>query len=196
MFTMRPCPRLRSALTPGKFCGMAKRKTKPKREKLPHGRPSLWSEEVATAILDHVSSGKTLTSYCSQVGNPALTTVYAWAREMPEFSARLRAARIAQADSLFEEIQDIADARLQYGKRGEAVRGTGLMQRAQQIDVRKFRVARLNRALYGDKQDVNVGGHLDAPLAVAAKVDVGVLSPEEQEQLRALSRKMLQGKSE
>lgn len=168
---------------------MAARKTKPKREKLPHGRPSLYTPELADEIVERISLGETLISIARDGHMPDRTTVWRWAEAHPDFSQRLRAARLAQADSEFDELREIADQPLPLRARET------LEQRKQQIDVRKFRVARLNRALYGDKQDVNLGGQPENPLqAQVSSANWDALSPEEQASFREMSRKMLQGK--
>lgn len=67
-----------------------------------------------------------------------------------------------------------------------------ISQRHQQIDVRKFRVARLNRALYGDAKDVKLTGDADHPVNVNAQasIDVTQLTPEEQADIKRLAAKL------
>lgn len=163
---------------------------KPKRPKLPHGRPSKYTPEVADEIISRLSLGETLTRICRDAHIPERMTVWRWEEAHPEFSIRLRGARLKQADSLFDELQEIPDQPLTNTRTREE-----LERRKMQVDVRKFRVARLNRALYGDKQEVKHTGDATEPVAVStSNASVDVLTPEEQAQLRELSRKMLQGK--
>lgn len=119
---------------------------------------------------------------------PDRTTIWTWEEKYPEFDRRLRAARLKQADSEFDEIRDLTDGLSATASRGhfEKVK--------LQLDSRKFRTARLNRALYGDTKDVKLTGSQDEPLVVESKADVNSLTAEEQAQFRELARKMLQGK--
>lgn len=160
---------------------------RPKRPKLPHGRPSKYTPEVADEIISRLSLGETLTRICRDAHLPDRITVWRWEEDHPEFMQRMRGARLKQADSLFDELQDLPDEVLQRREHIDKVK--------LQVDVRKFRVARLNRALYGDKQDLNLGGQPDNPVqSQTVRADIDALTPEEQATLRELSRKMLQGK--
>jgi hypothetical protein len=160
----------------------------PEAVKRRRGRPKgdAYNQAVADEIVERLSKGETLTSICKSKHMPDRTTVWDWEERHPEFDQRLRAARLKQADSLFDQLQDIADAPVPRTNRH------AISQRHQQIDVRKFRVARLNRALYGDASQVKLSGDAQQPVAIntTARVDVSVLSDEEREQLRALGTKL------
>ena len=58
----------------------------------------------------------------------------------------------------------------------------------------KWALARMNRAKYGDKQDINLGGQDDAPPIETQTADLTALSPEERAKVRDLARKALQKK--
>ena len=109
--------------------------------------------------------------------------MHRWQTAHPEFALRIHAARVESVHTEFEEIRDIAD---QQGTNRDVV-----ARRAQQIDARKFRCARLS-SRYTEKHNLAVS--TPELLKIESAADIAKLTPEEQEQLRALSRKMMQGK--
>lgn len=128
--------------------------------KKPRGHPTRYKKTLANAYLRRLSMGETGTKICEDLAMPSRTTVWRWAARLPSFAKRLREARVNQAESGFEEIQDIADdlADGRYPMSNEDVNVARV-----RIDARKFRVSRLNAALYGDTKVHKIGGDPDAP---------------------------------
>lgn len=98
-----------------------------------------WSEAVAAEFLARIEDGRGLREVCAERDMPAHCTVTRWLNERPEFAERYRAARVAQADRLFDlawriaceaEAADVAVARLK-------------------INTLKWRVGRLAPRKYG-----------------------------------------------
>ena len=107
------------------------------------GRPSSYGPEVAAAICNHISEGRSLRSFCQGEGAPHKTTVLRWLKEHDEFREAYQVARELQADMLADEVIDIADqaddaniARLK-------------------IDARKWTAAKLAPKKYGDKTELD-----------------------------------------
>lgn len=102
-------------------------------------RPRRYSPAVADKICERLLEGRSLKAICQDAGMPAASTVFRWLAEDPVFAGRYAMARQAQADALFEEILEIADAE------------EGDVPRARlKIDTRKWLVARLAPRRYGD----------------------------------------------
>lgn len=111
---------------------------------------------------------------------PSRATVYKWEDDNPAVLRQLLDARRRQADTEFEQIRHLAD--------NCAARNTDKARL--QIDARKFRVTRMNRALYGDRTGVDLA--TPEPVRAEVSMDLSKLTPEEQTLLRELSRKALQ----
>ena len=146
------------------------------------GRPTLYTPELADEICERVALGETTIAISRDEHMPDRTVMFRWAQANPEFSQRIHAARVESVHTEFEEIRDIAD---QQGTNRDVV-----ARRAQQIDARKFRCARLS-SRYTEKHNLAVS--TPEPLNVQAAIDLSKLTPEEQAVLRDLSRKALQG---
>lgn len=108
------------------------------------GRPSDYTEEEADRICAWIAEGRSLRSYC-RLEHRGLDTVYRWLRERKEFRERYARAHDDRADSLADEIVDIAD---------EAA--TGSMEEIQaarlRVDARKWVAAKLKPTKWGDYQ--------------------------------------------
>lgn len=128
-----------------------------------------YSEEIASAICERLACGESLRKICSDEKMPALRTVFDWLaddRYLP-FRTKYAHAREAQADTLFDEILDIADTP-QLGEKTktkpdgdvEVTSGDMIDHRRLQIETRKWMASKLYPKKYGDKLDLNVDGQM------------------------------------
>lgn len=112
------------------------------------GRPTIRTPEIAHAICDRIAIGKSLRHILSRPGMPSNAAVCIWLREDREFQDQYARAREAQADSLAEEVIEIAD-------------GTRNVQRDRlRIDARMWYAGKIRPKKYGTKPDAttfNVG---------------------------------------
>ena len=115
--------------------------------KRPTGRPSAYTEELASAILLRMSHGETLTAICKGEDMPASSTVRLWAvDDKPKgFSARYARAREMQADAIAEDAVDIADD----DPAADAAK-TRL-----KVDTRKWLASKINPAKFGERSRVD-----------------------------------------
>jgi hypothetical protein len=99
-----------------------------------------FSETQAAEICDRLIEGESLTSICSDPDMPSRVTVYKWIREYPDFANDYARARVLQADTFADEVQEVAKnlAILPEHKRV-------------MIDAMKWRAARQNWRAWGDK---------------------------------------------
>lgn len=76
------------------------------------GRPEKYTDELALAILEQISTThKSLKTIC-KANNVDVTTVLVWLRDKKDFSIQYARAKEEQADLLAEEILKIADTPL------------------------------------------------------------------------------------
>jgi hypothetical protein len=115
-------------------------------------------------------------------GMPDKNQFYRWLRENDEFRERYARAREARAESLFEEILEIADDSTMDKKniKGEDVVDTEVVQRSRlRIDARKWVLSKMQPKKYGDKIDMTTNGNDIS----TNQIDYGKLSQEALEEI-------------
>jgi hypothetical protein len=110
------------------------------------GRPSSYTDERADELCTWIAQGNSLRSFCKLHGMEA-QTVYRWMRERPDFQQRYARAHEDRADSLADEMCDIADEVAANGGSIEAVQAARL-----RIDTRKWIAAKLRPGRWGEVQ--------------------------------------------
>lgn len=132
---------------------------------MPAGRPGDYNEEIANAICARIADGESLRTICRDEGMPARGTVHRWLIANPEFQDQYERSRAYQADTLFDEILDIADdgsndwmekfdgegGNIGWKENGEAIGRSRL-----RIDARKWMAGKMRPKKYSDKQDINL----------------------------------------
>lgn len=138
------------------------------------GRPSSFNQEIGSEICRRIAEGASLRSICRDEDMPALSTVMKWVVDIPAFSEQYDRAREAQADSLFDELLEIAD---------EATPDNVQVQRLR-VDTRKWAASKLKSKRYGDK--LQVGGAADLPpIQTRNTLDVSNLTMEQLDALQS-----------
>ena len=107
------------------------------------GRPSSYSDELATDILGRIADGQSLNSICKLQGFPHISTVFDWLSRKHDFADRYARARTAQGDAKFEAISDITQRVLS----GELDPHAGRVA----IDAYKWQAGKLRPSVYGEK---------------------------------------------
>ncbi len=128
-------------------------------------RPSKYSQQLADAICDLLVDGKSLRTICSTAKMPSRSTVIRWLAENEAFRNQYARARELQADTLAEEILDIADKavlgeRLKKDGKGKVLeRQTGdMVERSKlMIDVRKWYAGKVQPKKYGERVALDHG---------------------------------------
>lgn len=107
------------------------------------GRPSLYSEEVAKKVCQHIADGGYATDL-QRFGLPATTTINRWLNENEDFRAAYARARESRAETFASQIVEIADTEEDP-------------QRARvRIEARKWIASKLLPRVYGENQRVEV----------------------------------------
>jgi hypothetical protein len=134
------------------------------------GRPSVYSDELATEICARIAAGESLRRICSDDKMPVMSTVMLWLvdgkHEM--FSEQYAEARRIQAETLADELFDIADDGSndwmeREGKDGEAgyvLNGEHVQRSRLRLDTRKWYLSKV-LPRFADKQQVEHSGSLD-----------------------------------
>ena len=122
------------------------------------GRPSDYTEEIASIICERIAAGKSLRKVCEEDDAlPNIGTVMRWLAkdEYAEFSAQYTRAQENRADVYFEQTMEISDA---VGTDRDDIAKARL-----RVDTRKWVCARMNPKKYSDKisidASVSVTGH-------------------------------------
>jgi len=114
------------------------------------GRPSDYLVEVADDICSLLASGESLNSICKRKGFPSRNTVYRWFREYKDFRDNYARATDDRAESIFEEMLEIAD--------GAEAETASIAKARLQIDARKWILSRMNPKKFSDKQSIEHTG--------------------------------------
>ena len=121
------------------------------------GRPSEFTQETADAICERLALGESLRSVCKDAEMPGQSTVFRWLAANTDFREQYARARDLQADTIFDQILDIADTP-QIGVKTttkasgvETTEGDMIEHRRLQIDARKWMAGKLAPKKYGDK---------------------------------------------
>lgn len=117
------------------------------------GRPTTYTVEMATQILDALASGELLRDICNRPGMPGPGTIYGWRERYRDFAASFLRARHMQAESLAERAVQGAQA---------ATPATAHADRLK-FDADKWLAAKLDPVNWSDKPNsVNVQVNVNA----------------------------------
>jgi hypothetical protein len=151
-------------------------------------RPSDFSQETADAICERIADGESLRSICRDDEMPAASTVFKWLVDFKPFSEQYAKAREAQADSLFDEMLDIADdARNDWMvRRGEedagwVANGEHIQRSRLRLDARKWMAGKLRPKKYGEKIEQTLVGANGGPIKSDVKFEIVLISPKKSE---------------
>jgi hypothetical protein len=158
------------------------------------GAPSKFTEALGDEICERIAGGESLRTICKDAHMPAGFTVRRWVvgthletEQGDRFREKYAQARIAQADHYFDEIKDLPDE-------AEHRDSAGVMAAKNRADSRKWILARMSRAKYGDQSSVQIGGDPNGVPVQQTSIDITHMSVEELAKLRELSRIALQSK--
>ena len=142
------------------------------------GAPTKYSQALADAICVRLSQGESLRSIVKDDDMPSQRVVYLWLQEKPDFLQQYTRAREEQADTLADEIVDIADERPEVNelidkKTGEVLSidlsSSYIAWQKNRIEARKWTAMKLRPKKYGDK--LELGGDPNNPLKFEVKVE-------------------------
>jgi len=125
------------------------------------GRPSSFTPECADIICERLANGESLRKICLDEEMPDQKTVLRWLargdlenaeEEFATFRQQYARAREMQADTIFDEMLDIADdGANDYMGEDEKYNGDAVQRSRLRIDTRKWMAGKLKPKVYGDK---------------------------------------------
>ncbi len=132
-------------------------------------RPSDYNNETALNICALIAEGSSLVSICKNEDMPSTVTVYAWLQKHEEFLNIYTRAREDQADTLADQIIDIADeasttVKSQDGFTEVVFDNTAIARNRLRVEARKWVAAKLKPKKYGDKIEATHKGSVTLSL--------------------------------
>lgn len=129
------------------------------------GRPSTYTQELADRICEEIGMGYSMRTVCSREWAPAMSSVFKWLREKPEFSEQYARATEERTEAMSEDILDIADdgsndlMTIQKGNETYEIENKEVTNRSKlRVDTRKWLMSKMKPKKYGDKLDVMSDG--------------------------------------
>lgn len=121
------------------------------------GRPAIYSEELATKLLDRHWKGETISQICKDPEMPSRSTVYEWIANDKVFYDNYRKAREGNADFGYDEIDELrkkAFDHTYFDAQGNARVDPGAVRAIElQINAIQWRIGRAMPKKYGPKLD-------------------------------------------
>jgi len=118
---------------------------------MPAGRPSSFTSEISAEICRLLEEGDTIRDICSRDGFPSWGTVRTWLRTNDEFRTAYALSREVSAEALEQDILDVS--------KGATDKDTAAVARVR-IEAMKWVASKRAPRVYGDKLDLNHGGHV------------------------------------
>lgn len=129
------------------------------------GRPPIYSQELADKVCERIAEGYSMRTVCAPDDMPAISTVFRWFREHPEFREQYARATEERTEAMSEDILDIADdgsndlMTIQKGKEEYEVENKEVTNRSRlRVDTRKWLMSKMKPKKYGDKIDMTTNG--------------------------------------
>lgn len=140
------------------------------------GRPSSFTQEIADEICERLVEGESLRKICRDERFPSVAAVCRWLGSNEAFREQYAHARVLQADTLADEIIDIADdSSLDtkiVGEDEREVLNAEFVQRSKlRIDSRKWFAGKLAPKKYGERQTVDLNANLSMSDEMQAWLD-------------------------
>lgn len=117
------------------------------------------AEKHKAAIIEWISSGKSLRSYCAaHPDGPSVPSVINWTTLDPVFAEQYEEAQARRADVIFDELDDVVEKATHASS---AVEVAGLRLK---VDTLKWKLAKMVPKKYGDRQQVEHSGGIEVRL--------------------------------
>lgn len=128
-----------------------------------------FSQEIFDDICNRISDGESLRAICADEDMPSRESVRKWLAGSEDLVGQYAHAREEQADTIFDEIIDIADNGVNdwieaNADEPEKYNGDHVQRSRLRIDARKWMAGKLRPKVYGEKLDMNVQGNFTVNL--------------------------------
>lgn len=118
------------------------------------GRPSDYTKEIANYICELIADGKSLRSIARREDMPAMSTIFAWLRDITEFSEQYEKACQDRVEAQYEDLNEINDEAIQYAKTSDTNVQAVMTAYKLKADNMKWSMSKMKPKKYGDKLDV------------------------------------------
>lgn len=128
------------------------------------GRPSQFTPKLRASILAQMAGGLSLSEVCRQDGMPDRATVHRLIQDDEDFRNKYARAAEARADTIFDEMFDIADDGTNdwmERENGPQLNAEHVQRSRLRIETRKWALSKMNPKKYGEK--IAIGGADDLP---------------------------------
>lgn len=150
------------------------------------GRPSIFTEELASRICERLAAGESLRSVCRDDDMPAPSTVIGWTNSNEAFSEQYAKARQHGYQFMADELLEIADdgsndwmERHDDENAGWQANGEHIQRSRLRVDTRKWMLSKVLPKVYGDKVQHTGGGEGDNPIRVITEIRRSIVDPKE-----------------
>jgi transposase-like protein len=126
------------------------------------GRPDEYTVEETDILCAWVQGGGSMRQYSANTGRAA-STLYRWMREHPDFQSRYSQAHEDRADTLTDEMLDIADD----AAKEASIEGVAAAKL--RVETRKWIASKLRPQKWGDKQVVEHVGAVNIRIGIPSK---------------------------
>lgn len=135
-------------------------------------RQTEFTIAIGDSLCERIADGESLRKICAEADMPNKATVFRWLAANSTFSDQYARARETQADSLFDEILDIADeSKLDTytDKDGNVKTDSEVIGRSKlRVDARKWMAGKLRPKVYGEKSVQEITGVDGGPVQFTA----------------------------
>jgi hypothetical protein len=134
---------------------------------------------MADAICERLVDGDSLRAICRDPEMPAISTVCRWLAQNEEFQKQYACAREAQADTLADEILDIADDSTGDTidtENGEKPNNEWISRSRLRVDARKWLAGKMAPKKYGEKLIAEHTGKDGAAFEVVHRIQLVALN--------------------
>lgn len=114
------------------------------------GRPSDYTQEIATELCSRIARGKSLRTVCKADDMPSVQTVYTWMNRHEEFLEQYARAKDDSADADADKLDEIAEKVLIGGYDPQAARVAA--------DIIKWSASKKKPKRYGNNIGLDVKG--------------------------------------
>ncbi|WP_283149000.1 hypothetical protein [Silvimonas soli] len=133
-------------------------------------RPTRYTNAMAERICERLMGGESLRRICKSDDTPDQATVYRWLNQNKSFREQYTRAREVQADTLADEIIDIADDGINdsYVDEDSGAERTNydvIARSKLRVDARKWLAGKMAPKKYGEKIQQELSGPGGEPLA-------------------------------
>lgn len=138
-----------------------------------------FTQEIADKICERLADGESLRSICLGDGMPSRSTIFLWLESSEEFRTKYARARGFQAETLVDEMQDIADDGQndwmeKFGRDGKTLGWEFNKEAAARsklrLEQRRWFAEKLLPKKYGPKLDLNVDATVRGSVSYRANI--------------------------